>query len=78
MLIESIGKPVVLAEIGRKTIKDGSFDNLEYLKLSDLEGITCFVAWNAFGDNKSALIDNRNYIDILAHPNIMNLLEIDY
>jgi len=77
-LLKTLDKPIGLAEIGSKSIRDGSFDNLTYLGLKDLGGISYFVAWHSYPDNDLALKDNQNANAILDHNTTINLDEVDY
>lgn len=77
-LLKTLNKPLGIAEVGSKLTRDGSFDNLTYLGLKDLGGISYFLCWHSYPKNSVALIDNVNHNELLNDPSIITLEEINF
>jgi len=77
-LLKTLNKPIGIAEIGSKSIRDGSFDNLNYLGLKNLEGISYFLVWHSYPKNKVSLFDNLNHQQLLSDSSIISLDEINF
>ncbi len=75
-LIKSLGKPVVVGEIGPVKETYGNFNALETLK--QLRGKAAwFLQWSSWPNAKVAIVDNPNAREMMRHPSAVTLEDID-
>ncbi|MEM0993795.1 MAG: glycosyl hydrolase [Bacteroidota bacterium] len=75
--LQKLGKPIGIAEIGNKTLRNGQFDNLTYLGLNEWVGVSYFVAWHSYPNNKIAIRDCQNAAELMNHRWIIDLSELE-
>ncbi len=76
-MIKSLNKPVVIAEIGPSTKKDGSFNNNIYSGLTKKE-IAYFMVWSSWKSTKISLNNCQNTDSLFNNPLMLTQDEIHY
>ncbi|EKD85335.1 MAG: Mannan endo-1,4-beta-mannosidase, partial [uncultured bacterium] len=76
----ALGKPFGFTERGPHSIWDGSWDNMSTINtiVNNYPLVTFFRNWHSWTDHKVAIIENRNYNDLLNHPWVITRDEVSW